>query len=94
MNLPSGLKTVQWFTEEKDLPSKPTNDIFIVVAIDVKTGEEIATLAMFSYWSLKREPVDFDEWKFICGASCFARYSEDNLYKVVAWSRVKLVYEN
>lgn len=93
MNLPTGLRVGQWFTEEKDLPSGPTNDVFIVKAIDVKTKEEIYSIAMFRYWSLRRDP-DFDEWQFICGASCFARYSDDNIYNVVAWSKLKLEFKN
>jgi hypothetical protein len=92
MNLPTGLKVERWFTEEKDLPSGPTNDIFLVQAIDVNTKEEINSLAMFHYWP-SRKPIDFDEWRFICGATCFARESNDNKYNVVAWTKVKLNYE-
>lgn len=91
MNLPVGLKAEKWFTEEKDLPSESTNDIFLVKAIDVHTKEEIDTLAMFLYWPLNRNP-DFDEWRFICGASCYARSPNDSHYKVVAWSKVKLEF--
>lgn len=89
-NLPTGLKIEQWFTDEKDLPSEPTNDIFLVRAVDTKTGEVIHSLAMFSYWPC-RTPIDFDEWRFICGATCFARFSEENIYNVIAWTKVKLV---
>lgn len=92
MNLPTGLKVEWWFTEEKDLPSGPTNDIFLVRAIDVKTKEEINSLAMFGYCP-SRTPIDFDEWRFICGAKCFARESSDNIYNVVAWTKIKLSYE-
>lgn len=91
MNLPTGLKAKEWFTEEKDLPSEPTNDIFLVKAIDLKTNEEIFTISMFHYWP-NRTPIDFDKWRFIDGSECFARYSEDNIYKVVAWAKVKLEY--
>jgi hypothetical protein len=89
-NLPKGLEIGQWSTEEKDLPSGPTNDVFLVRAIDVKTKEIIHSFAMFVYWPV-REPIDFDEWRFICGATCFARESVDNKYKVMAWTKVKLV---
>jgi hypothetical protein len=34
-NLPKGLKIEEWFTDEKDLPSGPTYDVFLVRAIDV-----------------------------------------------------------
>ena len=91
MNLPTGLKVKEWFTDEKDLPSGPTNDIFLVKAIDLKTNEEIFTIAMFHYWPI-RKPIDFDEWRFTDGSGCFARYSSDNIYKVVAWAKVKLEY--
>jgi len=89
-NLPTGLEIGHWFTDEKDLPSGPTNDIFLVRAIDVKTKEIIHSFAMFVYWPL-RQPIDFDEWRFICGASCYARYSSSNQYNVVAWTKVKLI---
>lgn len=92
MNLPTGLRADQWFTEEKDLPSGPTNDVFIIKAIDVKTSEEIYSIAMFSYCPL-RTPIDFDEWRFICGATCFARESSDNMYNVVAWAKLKLEFK-
>lgn len=88
-NLPTELKLERWFTKEKDLPSCPTNDIFLVKAIDVKTKETIYSFAMFLYDSV-RNRIDFDEWRFICGASCFARKSKDNIYNVVAWAKVKL----
>lgn len=91
MNFPSELKALEWFTEEKDLPSEPTNDVFMVKAVDVDTKEESYSLAMFVYWPI-REPIDYDEWRFICGTTCFARESSDNKYNVVAWSRLKLEY--
>jgi hypothetical protein len=89
-NLPNGLKVEQWFTEEKDLPSSSTDDIFLVRVVDTKSKEIIHTVAMFLYWPV-REPIDYDEWRFICGARCFARFSSENQYNVVAWAKTKLV---
>lgn len=85
------LRLEQWFTNEKDLPSGPTDDIFLVQAVDVKTKEVIRSLAMFIYWP-SRKPIDYDEWRMICGARCFARECEENQYNVVAWAKVKLDY--
>ena len=56
-NLPAGLKLDQWFTDEKDLPLEPTNDIFLVRAIDLKTKEIIHSFAMFVYWQIGRAHV-------------------------------------
>ncbi len=92
MNLPTHLAVEKWFTEEKDLPSAPNSDVFLVKAIDVKTKEEIYSVAMFSYCPI-RKPVDYDEWVMVCGATCFARYSSDNRYNVIAWGRLKLRYK-
>lgn len=90
-NLPTHLVVEKWFTEEKDLPSDPTNELFLVKAIDVTSKEEIYSIAMFVYWPV-RKPIDYDEWRMICGATCFARYSNENRYNVVAWGKLKLKY--
>lgn len=91
MNLPVGLKVETWFTEEKDLPSNHTDELFLVKAVDVKTKEEIYSIAMFIYWPV-RKSIDYDEWRMICGSSCFARYSSENRYNVMAWGKLKLKY--
>ena len=91
MNLPTHLDVEKWFTDEKDLPSEPTNELFLVKIIEVKTKEEFYSIAMFIYWPV-RKPIDFDEWRTICGATCFARYSSEKIYNVVAWGRLKLKY--
>lgn len=88
-NLPTDIAIEQWFTDEKDLPSGPTNDVFLIKAIDVNTKEEIYSIAMFIWCSI-RNPIDYDEWRMVCGATCFARYSEENKYNVVAWGKLKL----
>ena len=92
MNLPTHLAVEKWFSDEKDLPSGPTNDVFLIKAVDVETKEEIYSVAMFLYWPREKGRIDFDEWRMVCGATCFARDSEDNAYNVVAWGKLKLKY--
>jgi hypothetical protein len=87
--LPKGLKLEQWYTEEKDLPAGPTEEIFFVRAIYVDTKEIVYSFAKFLY-CLNRKPVDYDEWQMIDGISCFARESDDNDCNVVAWAKVKI----
>lgn len=80
----------EWFTKEEDLPSEDTDEVFMVKVIDLKTKEEFFSIAMFIYWPV-RKPIDYDEWRMVCGANCFARFSADNIYKVVAWAKLKIV---
>lgn len=92
-NMPIGLKVEQWFTEEKDLPSEPTDDIFLVQIVDLmgEDEEEIYAPATFIYSPI-RPPVSYDEWQFLNGDRCYAINSVNSEYNVVAWARVKLEF--
>lgn len=92
--IPSKIDVLNWFTDEKDLPTTYTEDFFLVKVVDLKTSEEFHTIATFHYWfpenPRKKETIDYDEWRFMDGSRCFARESEDNIYKVVGWGKLKL----
>lgn len=80
---PKQLKLDKWYTKQSDLPDEATNSLFCVKVKDLETSEIFYSLAMFEY-----RPHTYDKWHFICGATCLARENIENIYEVIAWSKI------
>jgi hypothetical protein len=86
--LPTSLTLGKWCSDESELPSEPTDELFLIVSEDVETKDRKFSIASFHYDRGMRKP-DFDEWRTARGGSAFARLSEDNYWNVIKWAKIE-----